>query len=405
MNIVLGVSGGIAAYKSADLVRRLKERGCEVQVVMTAAAERFITPLTFQAVSGRPVRSSLLDPAAEAAMGHIELARWADRILIAPASANTLARLAAGMADDLLSTLCLASSAPLLLAPAMNQQMWQAPAVQANIATLRARGVDILGPAAGQQACGDVGPGRMLEPLELADMLLASSPVESLLAGLKVMITAGPTREALDPVRFLTNRSSGKMGFALAAACQAAGAEVELIAGPVNLPTPPGVRRHDVVSAEQMLEKALSCVAGQNIFISTAAVSDYRPQQYRDSKIKKSTEALSLALEKTPDILATLSHRESSLFTVGFAAETHDLEHYARDKMQRKNLDMVCANQVGADQGFDVDHNALSVFWPGGQAELASQPKRALAEELVELIALRYAAGFAGPHEAAAGDD
>ncbi len=395
MNILLGVSGGIAAYKSADLVRRLRERGCEVQVVMTQGAQQFVTPLTFQAVSGRPVRSSLLDPAAEAAMGHIELARWADRILIAPATADVIGRLAAGLADDLLTTLCLASTAPLALAPAMNQQMWQAQAVQDNVATLQNRGVEIFGPGSGDQACGEVGPGRMLEPLELAD-LITGGATDGLLSGLKVLITAGPTREALDPVRFLTNRSSGKMGFALAAACQAAGAEVDLIAGPVSLPTPIGVRRHNVSSADEMMARADALVAGRQIFIATAAVVDYKPVEQRAHKIKKSADTMALKLEKTVDVLATLSHREPGLFTVGFAAETHEVERYARDKMQRKNLDMVCANQVGEGQGFDVDHNALTVYWPGGQRELGSKSKRALADELVELIATRYAAGASG---------
>lgn len=394
MKILLGVSGGIAAYKSADLVRRLRERDCEVQVVMTEGAQRFVTPLTFQAVSGRPVRTSLLDTAAEAAMGHIELARWAEKILIAPASADIIARLACGMADDLLTTLCLASTAPLVLAPAMNQQMWQAAAVQANIATLQARGAEILGPAAGQQACGEVGPGRMLEATELAD-LVTTSPMDGVLTGLKVLITAGPTREALDPVRFLTNRSSGKMGFAVAAACQAAGAEVELIAGPVNLPTPIGVRRYNVETAQEMMSKADECVGRADIFIATAAVVDYRPIQYQDQKIKKTVDTMAVKLEKTPDILATLSHRETNLFTVGFAAETTNVEQYARDKMQRKNLDMVCANQVGKDMGFDTDDNALAVYWPGGQQQMGPQHKRALAQDLVELIAMRYAAGSA----------
>lgn len=398
MNILLGVSGGIAAYKSADLVRRLRERGCEVQVVMTEGAQRFVTPLTFQALSGREVRSSLLDPAAEAAMGHIELARWADKVLVAPATANTIARMTIGMADDLLGAICLATQAPIIIAPAMNQQMWQAPAVQANLATLVERGVEVLGPAAGEQACGEVGPGRMLEPQDLAERVVRDQGAgeDALLAGLHVLITAGPTREALDPVRFLTNRSSGKMGFAIAAACRAAGAEVDLIAGPVMLPTPPGVRRHDVQSAAEMLALAEQLVADKHILIATAAVVDYRPAAYSDHKIKKSHEVLELALEKTPDILATLSHREQQLFTVGFAAETRDVEHYARDKMQRKNLDMVCANQVGDGQGFDVDHNALNVFWPGGQRHLDAKPKSALAHELVELIALRYAAGLDG---------
>ncbi len=392
MNVLLGVSGGIAAYKSADLVRRLRERGCDVQVVMTRSAQEFVTPLTFQAVSGREVRTSLLDTTAEAAMGHIELARWADRILIAPSSANLIARLAAGMADDLLTTVCLASAAPISLAPAMNQQMWQASAVQANLALLRERGIEILGPGEGDQACGDVGPGRMLEPAELADMITDEKP-DGVLAGLRVLITAGPTREALDPVRFLTNRSSGKMGFSLAAACQAAGAQVELITGPVNLPTPIGVRRYNVESAQQMLDKANECVGKAQIFIATAAVADYRPREVKGDKIKKSGDSLALELEKTPDILAELSRRESHLFTVGFAAETRDLERYARDKMQRKNLDMICANEVGPGQGFDVDENALAVFWPGGQQQLGPRHKRALAGELVDLIATRYATG------------
>ena len=392
MNILLGVSGGIAAYKSADLVRRLRERGCTVQVVMTQAAQQFITPLTFQALSGRAVRTSMLDPAAEAAMGHIELARWADRILIAPASADIIARLAAGMADDLLTTLCLASPAPLAIAPAMNQQMWRAAAVQANLATLRSRGVDVFGPGEGEQACGDVGSGRMLEPLELAELLTDDRP-DGLLAGLKVVLTAGPTREALDPVRFLTNRSSGKMGFALAAACQAAGAQVELIAGPVSQPTPIGVRRTNVETAAQMLEKCQASVGNANIFIATAAVADYRPSKMEDQKIKKTADEMVLQMEKNPDILATLSRKETHLFTVGFAAETNDLERYAREKMQRKNLDMICANKVGDGFGFEVDDNALSVFWPGGQKNLGPMSKRTLAAELVELIATRYAAG------------
>ncbi len=392
MNILLGVSGGIAAYKSADLVRRLRERACDVQVVMTRAAQEFVTPLTFQAVSGRPVRTSMLDTAAEAAMGHIELARWADRIVIAPASADVIARLAAGMADDLLTTLCLASPAPLSIAPAMNQQMWRAAAVQANLATLKSRGVDVLGPGQGEQACGDVGPGRMLEPGELAELITDPRP-DGVLTGLRVLITAGPTREALDPVRFLTNRSSGKMGFALAAACKAAGAQVELVAGPVNQPTPIGVRRFNVETAQQMLEKTRESVARADIFIATAAVADYRPRQVLGSKIKKSAELTELELEKTPDILAEISLKESRLFTVGFAAETDELERYARDKLKRKNLDMICANKVGDGHGFDADDNALSVFWPGGQAQLSRQPKPSLAAELVELIAARFAAG------------
>lgn len=394
MNIVLGVSGGIAAYKSVDLVRRLRERGCEVQVVMTKGAQAFVTPLTFQAVSGRQVRTDLLDTNAEAAMGHIELARWADRIVVAPASANFIARLTHGLADDLLSTVCLASAAPISIAPAMNQQMWRANVVQENVATLQSRGVDIYGPARGEQACGDVGPGRMLEALELAEMICDQRP-DGVLTGLRVLITAGPTREALDPVRFLTNRSSGKMGFALAAACQAAGAQVELVAGPVRQPTPIGVRRINVETAEQMHKAVEDAARKADIFIATAAVADYRPRKIADDKIKKGAVLDQLELEKTPDILASVSLAHQGLFTVGFAAETSQLEKHARDKLKRKHLDMICANQVGEGLGFDADDNELNVFWPGGQSTLPRQSKRSLAAALVDLIATRFAAGDA----------
>src|SRR5262245_50237138 len=292
--VLLGVTGRSAAYKSADLVRRLRERDIEVQVVMTAGAREFVTPLTFQALSGQPVRSDLWDASAEAAMGHIELARWADRILIAPASADFLARLAHGLADDLLTTLCLATDRPIAVAPAMNRLMWANAATQANVAMLASRGVRVLGPAEGDQACGEVGPGRMLEPLDLVEEILLLAPGDGVLAGRKVLITAGPTRERIDPVRFITNRSSGKMGFAVAQAAREAGAEVVLVSGPVTIPTPPGVQRHNVESAADMLETVLREVPRADIFISTAAVADYRPRNPAEQKIKKNSDTLDL---------------------------------------------------------------------------------------------------------------
>ncbi|MGH8529415.1 MAG: bifunctional phosphopantothenoylcysteine decarboxylase/phosphopantothenate--cysteine ligase CoaBC [Nevskiales bacterium] len=387
--ILLGVTGGIAAYKSADLVRRLKERGAEVQVVMTKGAQAFVTPLTFQAISGRAVRSELLDPAAEAGMGHIELARWADLILIAPASANFIARFARGMADDLLATLCLATDAPIALAPAMNRLMWANPATQENTELLSKRGVRLWGPGEGSQACGEMGEGRMLEPLELAQRA-ADFFGEGLLKGTKVLITAGPTREALDPVRYITNRSSGRMGFAVAEACAAAGAEVTLISGPVTLPTPAGVSRVDTESAEQMHAAVMARAAQSEVLIACAAVADYRPHSTNGQKLKKQNEAMPLQLVRNPDILADAAQRYPQLFTVGFAAETDHLETYARGKLDRKKLDMIAANWVGADRAFDREDNALSVFWPGGGQELPAAPKKVLARQLVELIAQRY---------------
>jgi phosphopantothenoylcysteine decarboxylase/phosphopantothenate--cysteine ligase len=390
--VILGVTGGIAAYKSADLVRRLVERGALVQVVMTAGAREFITPTTFQALSGRPVRDSLWDAAAEAAMGHIELARWADLVLIAPATADFLARLAGGHADDLLSTLCLATTAPLVAAPAMNQQMWANAATQANVATLAARGVRLLGPASGEQACGEHGPGRMLEPTELADLVEALLPAgQGLLAGRRVLITAGPTRESIDPVRFVSNRSSGKMGYAVAQAMRAAGAEVVLVSGPVALAPPPGVRRISVESAAQMQEAVLREVPGCDVFVATAAVADYRPTTVAGRKIKKRTEQLTLELTRTTDILATVAARADRPYVVGFAAETDAVEQHAREKLLRKNLDMIAANEVGASKAFDSEDNALLVLWRGGgRAELARAPKYELAAALVALIATQY---------------
>lgn len=390
--ILLGVSGGIAAYKSAELVRGLRRRGLEVQVVMTRGASRFITATTLQALSGRPVRTSLWDSAAEAAMSHIELARWADAIVIAPASADTLARLAHGRADDLLSTLCLASAAPLWLAPAMNQQMWQHPATQANLALLRARGAQVIGPADGEQACGEVGVGRMSEPDAIIAALLVA-PRSMTLAGQRVLINAGPTLEDIDPVRFLGNRSSGRMGFAIAEAAVAAGAHVQLVAGPVNLPTPNGVERRDVRSALEMRAAVQQAVANVDIFIAAAAVADYRPAEVFASKRKKSADGWSLELVANPDIVAEVAAADVRPFVVGFAAETDDLERHARGKLERKRLDMIAANLVGrAGCGFESDANALTVFWPGGAEEIALCDKRQAAARLVALIAQRIKA-------------
>lgn len=396
--ILLGVTGGIAAYKSADLVRRLLERGAEVQVVMTAGAREFITPMTFQALSGRPVRSELWDSQAEAAMGHIELARWPDLILVAPASADFLARLANGQADDLLSTLCLATDRPIAVAPAMNRLMWSNAATRANVATLKQRGVHLFGPGEGDQACGETGLGRMLEPLDLvsrADVLL---PHTGPLTGQRVLITAGPTRERIDPVRFLSNRSSGKMGFAVAQAAREAGAEVVLVSGPVSLPTPPGVRRVEVESAADMLNAVLREVDSANIFVSTAAVADYRPAQPANQKIKKTADKLSLDMDRTVDIVGTVAARTVRPFVVGFAAETETVEQYARTKLLKKNLDAIAANEVGDDKAFDCADNELVVLWRnGGRRQLHRAPKEALARELVALIVeLQAEAGSRG---------
>ena len=386
--ILLGVSGGIAAYKAAELTRLLVRRGASVRVVMTRGAQAFVTPMTFQALSGEAVRSELFDDAHEAAMGHIELARWADAVLIAPASANVLARLAGGMADDLLTTLCLATPAPVAVAPAMNQQMWRNPATQANVALLRERGTHVFGPATGEQACGDIGPGRMLEPPALLEALssLLASPA---LAGKRVLVTAGPTREPLDPVRFLSNRSSGKMGFAVAEAAARAGADVVLIAGPVALPDPGLVKRVNVETAAEMHTAALEHLDNVDVFIATAAVSDYRPAATERRKIKKDQATLQLSLTRNPDILAEIASRDDAPFCVGFAAETDRLEEYALAKLRDKRLDMVAANPVGDGQGFDSDDNRLIVFWPEGQREFPLQSKTSLARELIDLIAER----------------
>lgn len=383
--MLLGVTGGIAAYKAAELARLLVGEGAEVQAVMTDAARRFIGPLTLQAVTGRPVRDTLFDPQHEAAMGHIELARWADLILIAPASADFLARMAAGLADDLLSTLCLASPAPLLAAPAMNQAMWGHAATRANVERLGARGVTLLGPDEGAQACGDVGPGRMLEPAAILTAVRARLAAGRL-AGRRVLVTAGPTREALDPVRFIGNRSSGKMGFAVAAALAAEGAEVTLVAGPVALPTPPRVERVDVESAIEMRDAVFARLSGTALFVASAAVADFRPAVAAGHKIKKTSETLNLELVRNPDILAEVAALPERPFCVGFAAETHDLEVHAEGKRRAKGLDMIAANEVGAAQGFEMDENALLVMWEGGRQALERQSKERLAVQLVNLI-------------------
>jgi phosphopantothenoylcysteine decarboxylase / phosphopantothenate---cysteine ligase len=393
VRVVLGVTGGIAAYKSAELTRRLKERGADVQVVMTAGAQQFVTPLTFQALSGRPVRTDLWDAAAEAAMGHIELARWPQRIVIAPATADFIARLAHGLADDLLSTLCLATNVPIVVVPAMNRLMWGNPATQANVATLRQRGVTILGPADGSQACGETGAGRMVEPQEIVEAVFTVPCVATAgsLRGRKVVVTAGPTRERIDPVRFITNRSSGKMGYAVAEAARDAGANVVIISGPVNVPTPPGVKRVDVETAEQMMNAVQAEVADTDIFIAAAAVSDYRMREVAEHKIKKTSDELSLQLTRTPDILATVAAGSPRPFVVGFAAETQNVERNALGKLEGKKLDMIAANQVGEGLAFDCDDNALTLYWQGGKRELERAPKCRLAVELVAVIAERFA--------------
>jgi phosphopantothenoylcysteine decarboxylase/phosphopantothenate--cysteine ligase len=388
--ILLGVTGGIAAYKSADLVRRLTEQGAQVQVVMTAAAREFVTPTTFQALSGRTVRTDLWDAQAEAAMGHIELARWAEMVLVAPASADFLARLAHGLADDLLSTLCLATAAPIAVAPAMNQLMWRNLATRANVELLTARGIHVIGPGVGDQACGEHGPGRLLEPADIiSQVALLLAPAGPLL-GRRVLLTAGPTRECIDPVRFVSNRSSGKMGFALAQSMREAGAEVVLISGPVSLPTPLGVRRIDVESAEQMHAAVLRELPGTAIFIGTAAVADYRPVSCSEQKIKKTSETLALELTRTTDILSQVSASAQRPFMVGFAAETNAVEHYARAKLLAKNLDLIAANEVGHTKAFDCDDNSLLVLWRGGRVELPVASKRELARALAGLIVEQY---------------
>ena len=393
-NIILGVSGGIAAYKTPELVRRLRDRGAQVQVVMTRSAREFVTETTLQAVSGMPVRTNLWDPAAEAAMGHIELARWADLVLIAPATAEIMARMAAGAAPDLLTTLCLATEAPVVIAPAMNHVMWSHPAVQENRQKLADHGVRILGPDVGDQACGESGPGRMLQPDEIVAAVMAPVAVANVeppaLAGKTILITAGPTREALDPVRFISNRSSGKMGYALANAARQAGAEVVLVSGPVSVAVPDGVKSVNVESAQQMFAATHEHIEGVDIFIAAAAVADYRPVNLEEQKIKKTAGAMSIELVRAPDILASVAKINNGPFAVGFAAETENLRDYARSKLDKKNLDMIIANLVGENKGFDADENAVEVYWRDGEQSFPLATKSDLAEGLIKLVAERY---------------
>ena len=388
--ILLGVTGGIAAYKSAELVRRLQDAGARVQVVMTPAAQEFITPLTLQALSGNPVHTQLLDPEAEAGMGHIQLARWADLVLIAPASADFIARLAQGLANDLLSSICLATAAPIALAPAMNQGMWRNASTQANVQTLRQRQIALFGPAEGIQACGDIGPGRMLEPEQLVEAA-AGLFSSGLLAGKKVVITAGPTREAIDPVRYISNHSSGKMGYALAEAAAEAGAQTILISGPTQLPCPARVTRVDVTSAEEMLAASLAQAPGCDLFIAAAAVADYRPTQVAAHKIKKGAgDQLTLELVKNPDIVARIASLAERPYTVGFAAESEHLLDYARRKLANKKLDLVIANNIAqAGIGFNSDDNAVTLVDAAGEQALSQRSKSQLARELIALLAAR----------------
>ncbi len=391
--ILLCVCGGIAAYKAVELVRRLREVGAEVQVAMTENAQRFVGAASLQAVSGVPVRGTLWDEAAEAAMGHIELARWADRVVVAPATADILAKLAHGLADDLVSTLCLATTAPIAVAPAMNNRMWLHPATQANVATLRSRGVLVIGPDDGAQACGEFGPGRLREPTDIVTALAETDAAAQDLAGVRVLISAGPTFEDLDPVRFIGNRSSGKMGFAIAAAAARRGADVTLVAGPVSLCAPAGVRRVDVRSAAQMRDAVLGALP-VDVYIGAAAIADYTPRVVSPQKIKKTVQSgdgLTVELVRTPDVLAEVAaHAQRPRVVVGFAAETHDLEHYARDKLVRKRLDMIAANQVGREGcGFESDDNALTVIDAETAHALGPGPKTVLADALLDLVKAR----------------
>ncbi|WP_087112773.1 bifunctional phosphopantothenoylcysteine decarboxylase/phosphopantothenate--cysteine ligase CoaBC [Parendozoicomonas haliclonae] len=392
--ILLGITGGIAAYKSAELVRHIRKAGAEVHVVMTPAACEFITPLTLQALSGNPVHTSMLDPKAEAGMGHIELAKWADAVLIAPASADFIARMTAGMGNDLLSTLCLVTNAPVYLAPAMNQGMWLDTATQKNCETLKDRGVTLFGPDEGYQACGDVGPGRMLDP-EVILQHLVGHLESGLLAGKKVVITAGPTREAIDPVRYISNHSSGKMGFALAAAAAEAGATVTLIAGPVHLPTPERVQRVDVITARDMHTAAMEHTEGSDLFIGCAAVADYRPETIAESKIKKDPnspdQTLDIKLVRNPDVVASVAAKDNRPFVIGFAAETHNVIEYAQDKLKRKKLDLIIANDVSDTSiGFNSEENAVTLVGADFEETLDKCSKRQLAGHLIELIAQQY---------------
>ena len=395
MNVLLGITGGIAAYKTPDLVRRLRAQGAEVQIVMTASAEEFVTGTALQAVSGRPVRANLWDKEAEASMSHIELARWADVVLIAPATAEIMARLVAGAGADLLTTLCLATEAPLAIAPAMNHVMWANAAVQSNRKTLEERGVRILGPDYGSQACGETGAGRMLDPDEIAAIVcgpeLSANTGEALLTGKTVLVTAGPTREPIDPVRYITNRSSGKMGYAIASAAALQGAKVLLVSGPVSLVEPSGVEVVHVNTAEEMYAATHKNIKGIDIFIAAAAVSDYRPASSSQQKIKKSEETMRLDLVRSEDILASVAALDDAPFTIGFAAETENVHDYALGKLANKKLDMIVANKVGDDCGFDCDDNVVDVYWRDGEQSFPRAAKTELAHQIVRLVAERYA--------------
>ena len=396
MNVLLGITGGIAAYKTPDLVRRLRERGADVQIVITSSAEEFVTTTTLQAVSGRPIRSNLWDKEAEASMSHIELARWADIVLIAPATAEIMARLAGGAAADLLTTLCLATEAPLVIAPAMNHVMWDNAAVQANRKTLEERGVQILGPDHGSQACGETGAGRMLDPGEIAAIVcgsqLPASAASATLAGRTVLVTAGPTRESIDPVRYITNRSSGKMGYAVASAAAELGARVILVSGPVSLAEPAAVEVVQVKTAEEMYVLTHEHIEAVDVFVAAAAVSDYRPVDSAPQKIKKSEETMRLDLVRSKDILASVAALDNAPFTVGFSAETENVREYALGKLNDKKLDMIVANRVGDDCGFDCDDNAVEVYWRDGEQSFPMAAKTDLAQQIMRLAADRFAA-------------
>ena len=393
MNVVLGITGSVAAYKTPELVRRLRERGADVQIVMTTSAEEFVTSTALQAVSGKPIRSNLWDKEAEASMSHIELARWADVVLIAPATAEIMARLAGGAASDLLTTLCLATEAPLAIAPAMNHVMWGNAAVQANRKTLEGRGIRMLGPDDGSQACGETGSGRMLDPDEIAAIVCSgqflTSVGERLLEGKTVLVTAGPTREPIDPVRYISNRSSGKMGYAVAVAAAGQGAKVILVSGPVSLAEPGGIEVIHVKTAEQMYSATHERIGDADIFVAAAAVSDYRPTGTARQKIKKSEETMSIDLVRSKDILASVASLGTAPFTVGFAAETEKVRDYALGKLKNKKLDMIVANRVGDDCGFDYDDNAVEVYWQGGEQSFTKAAKTELANKIVQLIAER----------------
>ncbi|WP_411727982.1 bifunctional phosphopantothenoylcysteine decarboxylase/phosphopantothenate--cysteine ligase CoaBC [Methyloglobulus sp.] len=389
-HVLLAVCGGIAAYKSAELVRLLRRQDTDVRVVMTQSAQEFASPLTFQALSGNPVHTELLDVDEENAMGHINLARWADVVIIAPATANTLAKCAHGLADDLVTTLFLAATCPVYIAPAMNQAMWNKAVTQENIRKLERYGVSFIGPDSGDQACGETGLGRMAEPADICRLLL-TEPKDLVLNGLKVLISAGPTREYIDPVRYITNRSSGKMGFALARAALRAGAQVSLVSGPVNLPSPDSLDIVQVETAAQMYDAVLARAGNADIYIAAAAVADYSPIAMEKDKIKKQAEQTNLVLNKNKDILADVARLNNAPFTVGFAAETKDLDANAQEKLCKKNLDMIAANWVGQGQGgFDSEQNALEVFWDNGRTSLAMMDKNQLAEQLINLIAKRF---------------